>query len=483
MRELALKLGWVDQPDARKVHSAPIPRVGGLAIAAAWFMAMAAVGWVDNAVGDAWRANPDEVIGLFIGAGLIVVLGLVDDVRGLGAWPKLAWQVGVASLMYAAFDYRIELLGNPMGPPFELGLLAYPVTVLWFVAIINAINLIDGLDGLAGGVALIASCTLFVVCLLQPVELTAYASIALAGAVLGFLLYNFNPASIFMGDSGSLFLGFALAATSLQGSVKSRAVVAILVPVIALGVPFMDTLLAVVRRVLAGRSLFAADKGHVHHRLLALGFSHRRTVLMLYSACLLCALVALALVLANSRQAAVLLTLYLLVAALAVRALGIVDFAHIGRTARHGLLRRRHMVNHLASLQAAGVALRGATTVDEAMERLVGWARGSDLSRFDVRLVIGARGGVRQAEVQFARHGADVSPAGHEIEIPVDWALGDVTIRGDVRFGWAVPASELHLPEAPVYEWLAMVLRDRVLEIAFETGPRMVVLPRGQEGA
>ncbi len=474
VRAAALRLGWVDAPDARKVHEKAVPRVGGLAIAFAYFLPIFAVLMLDNRVQDALAGRLWQVAGLAVGGVLIVALGLWDDLRGLNAPKKFAVQIAVAVLCWSIFEFRIERIANPFGDPIELGWFGLPVTVLWFVAVVNAINLIDGLDGLASGVSLIASLTLFVLAILWPNPVAGLSSIALSGALLGFLLYNFNPASIFMGDSGSLFLGFILASTGMIGSTKSRTIVAILVPIIALGVPFADTALAVVRRVLAGKSPFAADRGHVHHRLLALGFSHRTAVLILYGACVACALLALALVQANGTQAGVLLALWFAIAFVGARSLGLVDLARMGRSARFGLLRTPRLGAHLAEAMVARGAIRAATTPEEALDALLTWARASDLNEVDCRLVIVSSTATRHYEARWTRRSEDTIPDARIVEIDLGWALGDVRSEGSLSFRWAALATELQLPELPVYEWLGLTLRDRALQLSVLPGPRMV---------
>ena len=174
----------------------------------------------------------------------------------------------MAGLLYK-LGFRIDAIANPFGEPIALGWASLPFTMFWIVGVINALNLIDGLDGLAGGVALVAVITTFLVSLQRGHPLMMLFSAALAGAIVGFLFYNFNPASIFMGDTGSMFLGFVLAATAIQTNQKASTAVAVLIPAIALGLPIMDTLLAIGRRAVRGRPLFQADKEHIHHRLIA----------------------------------------------------------------------------------------------------------------------------------------------------------------------------------------------------------------------
>ncbi len=284
VRRLAIDVGAVDRPgEKRRVHARVIPRLGGLGIVLGFFLPLLVLFGVETEVARQFFADPLRVVGLVAGGLLITGVGVFDDVRGVRPWTKLGVQMAAACVAYSC-GYRIPAVSVPFLGHMDMGIFALPVTVLWIVAIVNAINLIDGLDGLAGGVAFFACVTNFVVGWLNHDALVTLLSAALGGAVLGFLLFNFNPASIFMGDSGSLFLGYVLATTSIAGNyVKSSTTVAILVPLIAMGLPIVDTLFAMVRRFLERRPIFSPDRGHIHHRLLGMGINHRRAVLILYA--------------------------------------------------------------------------------------------------------------------------------------------------------------------------------------------------------
>jgi UDP-GlcNAc:undecaprenyl-phosphate/decaprenyl-phosphate GlcNAc-1-phosphate transferase len=293
-RRFALRVGAVDAPEpGRHVHEQATPRLGGLAIFTAYVFALGACALL-GLLGE--RAQGWDVVWAFLaGATIILVVGAIDDVYALGAKKKLFAQIVAATCAWLggariATGFEIPLVGNVfIGTP-----VAYIVTVLWIVAFINAINLIDGLDGLAGGVVFFAAATNVVVAVVSGDVLGATLNAALGGAVLGFLFFNFNPASIFMGDAGSMFLGYALGAGalfSLKG--KASVLVSLLIPLIALGLPLADTLLTMTRRIVARRPVFAADRQHLHHRLLALGLTHRRTVLVLYACSVVLCLAAL----------------------------------------------------------------------------------------------------------------------------------------------------------------------------------------------
>jgi len=304
VRWVAIRNKVLDMPEARKVHSKPIPRLGGVGIFLAFILTVMLVlspwrlfeiPFAD--VGAHWSK------GFMAAAGIIVALGILDDLKPLGARVKFLTQV-LAALVAISFGYVITHVDLPGGRTVELGMWAVPVTLVWIVGLTNAFNLIDGLDGLAAGVALIASLTLFGVALLgQNVELALLCAL-LAGCLLGFLPYNFHPASIFLGDSGSLFLGFLLAVLSITSAHKSTVAVSLLIPILAFGLPIMDTLLAMLRRFLRGlhvmettdegrlrlfflrgKTMFEADRDHIHHRLMRLGLYHRNAVIFLYAAC------------------------------------------------------------------------------------------------------------------------------------------------------------------------------------------------------
>lgn len=321
---LAKKTGAMDAPNARKVHKKPIPRIGGLAIYAGF---MASIIFVVIKYGlDAEMIR--ETVGLMLSGTLIVALGLIDDYKNLPAKIKLLGQICAAAMLVLVFDVRIDFVTDPFGDyiyldNFPIPHLAIPVTMFWLVGLTNTVNLIDGLDGLAAGVAAIASFTILLVALEQGFILVAVMTAALAGAAVGFLKYNFNPAEIFMGDTGSMFLGFMLAGISVTGAVKSVATIALVVPIFALGLPILDTTFAIVRRVRGGVPIFKPDKGHLHHRLLSVGFTQRQAVLLMYVISALFGLSAIALT-AVSYQIAILI-LFIVVMAIfyGVKKLGI----------------------------------------------------------------------------------------------------------------------------------------------------------------
>ena len=295
VRRFALRRGLVDRPGGRKVHETPIPRLGGVAIFLGVAVAVAAqiygelrLGWGDTLVADG--SLEPRTIAVLVGMTLVFLVGLWDDLSNLTPGMKFAGQLVAAGVVVAS-GLRIEYIGNPLGGGLiDLGLISIPITLIYIVGFTNVINLIDGLDGLAAGVSAIAATSLLVLAA-QGNRLDAAAmAAAVIGACIAFLRYNFNPASIFMGDSGALFLGFTLSVISLMGVMKSTAAIALAVPLLIIGVPIFDTATAIIRRLLHQRPIQEADKGHIHHRLLGRGFNQRQTVLIIYVWCIALAL-------------------------------------------------------------------------------------------------------------------------------------------------------------------------------------------------
>ncbi len=301
IRDLAKHRGWVDAPSERKVHTAAMPRLGGIGIFLGVYFSLALFKMIPNPEIQRIYAEP-LLFWIVPGSALVFGMGVWDDFKRLDPFFKLAVQIAAAGVAYYG-GICIHDLAMPWGTVYSLGIFSLPVTIFWFILVINAINLIDGLDGLAAGVSLFAILSLLVISLLGGNLAVCFVLAALAGGCLGFLRYNFNPASIFMGDGGSYFLGYMLAALGILGAVKSQTTVAILIPIVALGVPLMDTLLAPVRRFLIGRRMFQPDKSHIHHKLLKMGCSHRKAVLVMYGATVCMGLFALISVHASDKHA------------------------------------------------------------------------------------------------------------------------------------------------------------------------------------
>ena len=275
---LAYKLNAIDVPkDARRVHKKPTPLIGGLAIFYGFIVSVLCFAVLDR-----------EVAGILIGSVIIVVVGMIDDITDMRAIVKLLCQI-IAAAVVVYSGVRIQHFANPFsawfGPPYIVlnFWVSVAITIFWIVGICNAVNLIDGLDGLAVGVSSIASVCMLALTLISQNANAAIITAAVAGAGFGFLPYNFNPAKIFMGDTGALFLGFILACISVQGFLKLSAIISFAIPIIVLGLPIFDTLFAIARRLMKGQSPMSPDRGHLHHRLLDMGFSQKQTVAILYT--------------------------------------------------------------------------------------------------------------------------------------------------------------------------------------------------------
>lgn len=282
VKKFAVKVGAVDVPNARKVHTRIMPRLGGLGIFLAFLLSLLAV---LPFVPDGMLSSRDInfIAAFLIGGTLITLIGALDDRFDLNAKLKFLAQIAVACMVVFAFDIRVDFVNVPFQDAYSSleSWISIPLTIFWIVGVTNAINLIDGLDGLAAGVSGIAIGTIFVMSMLMGNYMVAMLCLVLLGSIIGFLFFNFHPAKIFMGDTGSLFLGFCLAMLSMLGF-KQIAIVSFITPLIIIGVPLSDTFFAIIRRKLQKKPIFSPDKGHLHHCLRELGFSHRQTVLIIY---------------------------------------------------------------------------------------------------------------------------------------------------------------------------------------------------------
>lgn len=321
VRMLAVRIGAVDRPDGkRKIHARPTPRLGGVVITAALICAGGFYFLMSPGVTHFVFAEAGKIFALASGFVIVLALGIWDDIKPVKPRTKIAFQTLAVVICFAG-GVRVDV-------PFSLGpvvdpVLSFAFTWFWFVACINSMNLVDGMDGLAGGVVFFAGAVILVVAAVYGKVAVALGAAALLGSVVGFLMYNFHPAVMFLGDSGSLLLGYVVAVLALAGSIKSHATVALLVPILALGLPIMDTLLAILRRMSRRLPISQADREHIHHRLLAMGLTSRQAVLVLYSACLALAAGALVLVSADSMVIGLVLALLCVGAVLGVQLVGV----------------------------------------------------------------------------------------------------------------------------------------------------------------
>ncbi|GIP35581.1 glycosyltransferase family 4 protein [Paenibacillus sp. J2TS4] len=318
VKKLAIRFGAIDVPNHRSVHTRVMPRMGGLAIFLAfvgtYFIIAPAISDFDMHV----------ALGIILGGAIIVLVGALDDKYNLSPKIKLLGQLAAAGVVIS-FGMQVDYIKLPFGDAIDLNnWISIPITILWIVGVTNAINLIDGLDGLSAGVSAIATGAILVLAIMMGNVTVILISMVLLGSIIGFLFYNFHPAKIFMGDSGSLFLGFSLATLSILGF-KSATVVSFLVPLAILGVPISDTFMAIIRRKLNNKPIFTADKGHLHHCLMGLGFSMRKSVLIIYGISLAFGLCAVLLSKASQWGTIVIIVVLLLVLEVGAEAIGIIS--------------------------------------------------------------------------------------------------------------------------------------------------------------
>ena len=284
-KTLSMKVGAIDYPKDRGMHKKPMPRMGGVAIVCGFVLTVLMISPFVKEI------ETQKLIGLLVGSLIIAVLGAFDDVKNLSAKFKLVVQI-IAALVVIFSGIRIEFVIWPFTATFDA--LSAPFTLVWIIGVTNAVNLIDGLDGLAAGVSSIAALSIMVLCILTGSETAVVLMAALAGACIGFLPRNFNPAEIFMGDTGATFIGFVLSVTSILGLFKGYTVLALVVSVFCLGLPIFDTLFAMGRRIVHHKPIMQADRGHLHHRLIDKGYSQKQAVITLYILSVACGLLAIA---------------------------------------------------------------------------------------------------------------------------------------------------------------------------------------------
>ena len=371
IRRFCERFKLLDVPaDGRRVHTYAIPRLGGVAIYLSLMLALASLLLVSNLVTESLQYYRPVFFKVLVPSSLVLLLGVFDDLRGANAVVKFVGLGLIASLFYA-MGGRIDNLALPFVGVVHLpAVMSFALTVFWLVAIANAFNLIDGMDGLATGAALFSSVVILVVALSGGNRVMIVVTIVICGALAGFLRYNFNPASIFLGDSGALFVGFLLAALSLMGAQKATTAIAVITPILAFGLPVVDTTVTMARRLIGGRPIFQGDGEHIHHMLLARGWSQRRVVLILYSVCAVFALLA-----ALSTKTSSPMTGFVLfvIAAAVIVAVGNLRYHEVDEF-RAGVKRtvgdRRVRVANNIRVRRAGVALSKAGNLNELFEAL-----------------------------------------------------------------------------------------------------------------
>jgi UDP-GlcNAc:undecaprenyl-phosphate GlcNAc-1-phosphate transferase len=445
-RSLCKRLGWVDYPDARKLHRDPIPRTGGIAIFLGYAATMCLLllyvreGQYASGMFPGMRALLPAILVAF-------ATGLLDDILGLKPWMKLLGQLIAAGLACNAG----VLIQGFAGYSITNTWWHVPLTVLWLVGCANAFNLIDGLDGLAVGVGLFATATAFLSALLSGNIALALMTAPLLGALLGFLPYNFSPASIFMGDCGSLTVGFLLGCFGVIWSQKAATLFGMTAPLIALAVPLLDTALAMSRRFLRRQPIFGADRGHIHHRLLARGFTPRRVAYMIYASAGVAA--GLALLLNSSYAGGVPLVVFCAVIWLAVQYLSYEEFDAARRVLFGGLFRRA--LNGDLSVHHLEHAIQSAATLDECWAALLQASRDFGFSKATLRV-----------------HGREFTAVITEASPAECWALS-IPINGSSHLDWSIPFRS---PSNAVIAPLALTLRTVL-------GAKLDTLPLGPQAA
>ena len=386
VRNLAMGRGWVAPPiQDRDLHETPLPRLGGVPVFLSFLIGvavalLASLHFPVLAAGLPIRT----LLTVLVPGTLIFLLGLYDDIHSVGPFTKFAVQ-GVAAIVLFAGGLRILDLPVLFGPrhlPWYIGL---PITVLWVIGITNAFNLIDGLDGLAAGSALFSTFVVFVAAISNGSSLVSLLTIALAGAILGFLRFNFNPATIFLGDSGSLFIGFMLSALALEGAQKAPTAIAVAIPVVSFGLPILETSLSILRRLISGQSVFMADREHIHHKLLQHGMSPRQVVIALYAVSALFALLSLFLLWPGRNTLGLVLVVIGACVWFGVQHLGYLEFWEIRRVAQRTIEQRGIFVNNLA-IRRAIEELKAASDYVQVCRILEAAFSTNDFDRFELSI-------------------------------------------------------------------------------------------------
>jgi UDP-GlcNAc:undecaprenyl-phosphate GlcNAc-1-phosphate transferase len=371
--------------DRRHGHQAPLPRLGGVAIFLAFSISLGmwlGLSLIFPRVVDGLA--PATLLRIYVPACLIFGLGIYDDVHGAGPYLKFAVQAIAAAMLFGGGMrvLNLPLIFGSHSLPWFSGL---PLTVLWVVAVTNAFNLIDGLDGLAAGSALFSTIVFFVCALVNHSLLGSLMSVTLAGAILGFLRFNFNPATIFLGDSGSLFIGFVLSALALEGAQKAPTFVAVAIPVVSFGLPILETLLSALRRLISGRPVFTADREHIHNKLLEMGFSHRQVVIVLYAVSAIFAMLSLFLLWPTGSTLGLVLAVVGTGIWLGVQRLHYLEFGELRRIAQRTIEQRQIVINNL-SVRRAVEELKVVSDYNEVCNVLVAAFESNDFDAFELQL-------------------------------------------------------------------------------------------------
>ncbi len=386
VRGFATDRGWVSSPHGRHMHPTPLPRLGGVAIYLSFLISLALALLTNRHFpGLVSTVSLRTLLTILAPGTLIFLLGIYDDVRSVGPYFKFAVQALAATMLFAG---GLKILSLPVlfGTHHFSWAIGLPITIFWVIGITNAFNLIDGLDGLAAGSALFSTLVVFVVAVFSGSLLVSLLTIALAGAILGFLRFNFNPATIFLGDCGSMFIGFMLSALALQGATqKAPTLIAVAIPVVSFGLPILETMLSVLRRLISGRPVFTGDREHIHHKLLQLGMSHRKVVIVLYAVSAVFALLSLFLLWPTGSTLGLVLAVVGIGVWFGVQHLGYLEFGELRRVARRTVEQPQIFINNLA-IRRAIEELKVTSDYDQVCRILEVAFSTNDFDAFDLRL-------------------------------------------------------------------------------------------------
>lgn len=492
VRDLAMVRGWVSGPGLdRHLHNRPLPRLGGVAIFLAFLISIGIAGVVSF-----WQPrlnfgfSSKALFAILLPGLLIFLLGLYDDLHPVGPYFKFLVQVLAGGILFAGglriLDLPVLFKGYQF--PWFLGL---PLTILWVLGITNAFNLIDGLDGLAAGSALFSTLVVFVVALFSHSPFVSIMTLVLAGAILGFLRYNFNPATIFLGDCGSLFVGFMLSALALQGMQKSPTVVAVAIPVVSFGLPILETTLSVARRLISGRPVFTGDREHIHHKLLQRGLSQRQVVTILYAVSAIFAMLSLFLLWPTGSTLGLVLAVLGIGIWMGVQHLNYLEFGELRRVAQRTLEQRVVFINNMA-IRRAIEELKVASDFEQLCRILEAAFGGNDFDALEVRLVrvpepLADTHGPQivtndEADFRWKRPGSlfakEISPAW---SMTLGLVAANNRRRGSITLHRSYSAGDLHLDVNLLTSDFALALADalermdRVTELASSLGDQPAV--------
>ena len=451
IRRICERYKLLDVPlDGRRIHRRAVPRLGGVALYFSCLAALSMLPFVDNLLTQTLSGFKSEFLTLFVPATLVLLLGAYDDLRGANATVKFLGLGLIATLFYA-MGGRIDALSIPLVGSVQLpAVVSFIVTVVWLVGIANAFNLIDGLDGLASGAALFSSLVILGVSVSGERSLTIVVALVLCGALAGFLRYNFNPASIFLGDSGSLFTGFLLAALSVLGTQKATTAVAIVVPILAFGFPVVDTAMTMGRRLVSRKPVFQGDREHIHHMLLARGWSQRRAALVLYGVCALFGLVALIFPATGSKLTGFMLFVISVAVIIAVGHLRYHEVDEIRAGVKRTVADRRLRVANNIRVRRSALALSKAADLHEMFEATKHLLDFGEFSFANAQVGQAGRADMneRAYRASLQRHPKQVlefrngrvfwSWSGKDEDVPSrsDWCIRLPLVKDGVEWGW-----------------------------------------------